>query len=218
MFEIIKVYTQSINPLKFIGKKYDNADRTDGTFEVASKWSEWFENGWFKLIEKQITNNPDDTYEDIGAYIGLLRNKSGEQYQYWIGMFVPENTETPKGFTHINFPKSEIGVCWVYGKEEHISMNGSLDIFHQCKDRLEKDGTHHVHDKDNVCWAFERYTCPRFTTPDEKGNVILDICFFTKFHYDERKKDCSLRGLAADSSLTVDTFLAMTHDEKEYCD
>ena len=27
--------------------------------------------------------------------------------------------------------------------------------------------------------------------------------------------DCPLRGLAADSSLTVDSFLAMTHDEYE---
>jgi hypothetical protein len=26
-----------------------------------------------------------------------------------------------------------------------------------------------------VCWcAFERYNCPRFTEPDENGDVILD--------------------------------------------
>lgn len=31
----------------------------------------------------------------------------------------------------------------------------------------------------------------------------------------EIKGDCPLRGLAADSKLTVDKFLAMTHDEKE---
>ena len=31
----------------------------------------------------------------------------------------------------------------------------------------------------------------------------------------ESKTDCPLRGLAADSSLTVDKFLAMTHDETE---
>jgi hypothetical protein len=31
----------------------------------------------------------------------------------------------------------------------------------------------------------------------------------------EIKDDCPLRGLAADSDLTVDKFLAMTHDEKE---
>jgi len=29
------------------------------------------------------------------------------------------------------------------------------------------------------------------------------------------ESDCPLRGLAADSSLTVDKFLAMTHDEAE---
>ena len=31
----------------------------------------------------------------------------------------------------------------------------------------------------------------------------------------EIKSDCPLRGLAADSNLTVDSFLDMTHDEKE---
>ncbi|MCL2147296.1 MAG: hypothetical protein FWH52_05770 [Synergistaceae bacterium] len=31
----------------------------------------------------------------------------------------------------------------------------------------------------------------------------------------EIKDDCPLRGIAADSNLTVEKFLAMTHDEKE---
>ena len=31
----------------------------------------------------------------------------------------------------------------------------------------------------------------------------------------ETKNACPIRGLAADSSLTVEKFLAMTHDEKE---
>ena len=31
----------------------------------------------------------------------------------------------------------------------------------------------------------------------------------------ETKNGCPLRGLASDSELTVDKFLAMTHDEKE---
>jgi len=31
----------------------------------------------------------------------------------------------------------------------------------------------------------------------------------------ENKSNCPLRGIAADSSLTVDSFLAMTHDETE---
>ena len=31
----------------------------------------------------------------------------------------------------------------------------------------------------------------------------------------ESKKGCPLRGLAADSTLTVESFLAMTHDDRE---
>jgi hypothetical protein len=31
----------------------------------------------------------------------------------------------------------------------------------------------------------------------------------------ESSADCPLRGLAADSAVTVDSFIAMTHDEKE---
>jgi hypothetical protein len=27
---------------------------------------------------------------------------------------------------------------------------------------------------------FLPYGCPRFTTPDEKGNIILDMCFYVK--------------------------------------
>ena len=183
MFEIIKVYRQSVDSLKFIGKKYDNADRTNGAFGVKAKWSEWFENKWFETIEKQISKNPDVPCEDGGAYIGLLRNKSGEPFQYWIGMFAPENTEIPEDYDYIDFPKNELGVCWVYGNEKYASMNESLDIFDQCKDRLEKEGMYHAHDKDNICYAFERYVRPRSKIPDEKGNIILDICFFINFRY-----------------------------------
>ena len=42
MVEIIKVYKQGVNKQKFIGKKYDNANRKNGTFSVKEKWDEWF--------------------------------------------------------------------------------------------------------------------------------------------------------------------------------
>ena len=44
---------------------------------------------------------------------------------------------------------------------------------------------------------------------NEVGGVISLIPIM------ESKNDCPLRGLAADSNLTVDKFLAMTHDDKE---
>ena len=184
MLEIIKVYRQSIDAVRFIGKKYDNADRANGTFGIKVKWDEWFENNWFEIIENKISNNPDDTCADGGAYIGLTRNKHGEPLQYWIGMFTPMNTKTPKGFDYIDFPKSELGVCWVRGKKEYLyMMNEGIGIIEQCNEKLKKEEMYHVHDKNDVCWAFERYACPRFIKPDEKRNIILDICLFMNFCY-----------------------------------
>jgi predicted transcriptional regulator YdeE len=167
MVEIVKTYRQSVPALRFIGKKYGDADRIDGTF--GAKWGEWHENGWFGIIEKQMDNFMD-VYEDGDAYIGLMRGGHDAPFEYWIGIFMPENTTVPEGFEYVDFPKSEWGICWTYGKESEIyCLEG------QCAEKLSNEGFEIITD-----WCFERYACPRFTTPDEKGNIILDIGFFVK--------------------------------------
>ena len=166
MADIIKTYEQNVGAMRFVGKKYGDGDRVNGTF--GAKWGECFDNGWFGEIEKQISGKLKEIYEDGDAYIGLMRGGHGEPFEYWIGCFMPENTVVPEGFEYVDFPESSLGVCWVYGKEDEVyCLEG------QCGERLERDGF-----EINYGWCFERYACPRFTTPDEKGNVILDICFY----------------------------------------
>jgi hypothetical protein len=162
MAEIVKVYKQNVGNLKFIGKRYGDSDRVNGNF--GAKWGEWFQNGWFDVVAKQIDGSLKDIYEDGEAQIGLMREKEGV-FEYWIGYFMPENTAVPEGFEYIDFPASNFGICWVYGKEEEIYFNEG-----KCGTRLGDDGFTVIND-----WCFERYACPRFTTPDEKGNIILDI-------------------------------------------
>ena len=176
MAEIIKTYRQSVVATRFIGKKYGDKDRDEhGGF--GTKWGEWHATGLFDVIEKQIPENWSEIQEDGGAYIGLMRWKDGEPFQYWIGMFTPENTVVPEGFGYIDFDASDLGVCWVYGKME------DGEIFCQeekCAEKLTEEGFEIAVDKEGAYWHFERYACPRFTIPDEKGNVILDICFHVK--------------------------------------
>ena len=181
MVKITKVYKQNLEALRFIGKKYDNANRVNGTFEVKTKWDEWFKNGWFEAIKNQVRENPNHTRADGDACIALNQNKGGESVQYWIGMFTPANTVVPEGFDYTDFPKSEISVCRVYGKAEQVYMNEGISIMDQCNDRLKEEGMYHVHDDFNVCWAFERFPCPCFPAPDENGNGILECCFFMNF-------------------------------------
>ena len=33
-------------------------------------------------------------------------------------------------------------------------------------------------DEKGTVWSFENCLCPRYTTPDDNGNVILDYCYF----------------------------------------
>jgi predicted transcriptional regulator YdeE len=162
MANIIKAYRQNMGATRFIGKKYGNSDRVNGMF--GAKWGEWFENGWFSAIEN-LWN--EKTFEETEAQIGLMRENEGK-FEYWIGCFTPENSVVPEGYQYIDFPTGELGVCWVYGKEDEVFMNEGASA-----ERLQNEGYKIANE-----WCFERYACPRFTTPDEHGKIILDVCFF----------------------------------------
>lgn len=169
MPEIIKTYTQTVPAMRFIGKKYGDEDRVNGGF--GKLWSEWLSNGWFEVL--QTTCGSENVYEDGDATIGLMRWKEGEPFEYWIGVFCPRDSVVPEGHAHVDFPESEFSVTWLYGKEEELFGQEQ-----KCAERLEKKGYRVIPDELGAYWFFERYVCPRFTTPDEHGNVVLDICHF----------------------------------------
>ncbi len=172
--EIVKTYRQSIPAVRFIGKKYGDGDRVNGGF--GQQWGEWFQNGWFDVLEKTAgSESLKSLYEDGDAYIGLMRWKDGEPFQYWIGMFLPDNTPVPEGYGYVDFPAADLGACWLHGKEGEIYGKE-----HLCAQKLEEAGMKIVADEEGAWWFFERYVCPRFTTPDEKGEIILDICHYVK--------------------------------------
>ncbi|MCL2352178.1 MAG: hypothetical protein FWC55_06560 [Firmicutes bacterium] len=174
MAEIVRAYRQDVPALRFVGKKYGDEDREGGGF--GAKWGLFFENGWLGVLERSAGGrNVKEIYEDGDAYIGLMRWKDGEPFQYWIGMFLPAGAETPEGFAAVDFPAASLGVCWVRGPESEVFMKEEM-----CAERLLAEGMEVVPDGEGAYWFFERYQCPRFTTPDEQGNIILDICHYVK--------------------------------------
>lgn len=163
--EIIKVYKEHLPSLRFIGKRYTNADRIGG---FGHKWGEWFENGWFETLEKLGEANDIEN-----GYLGLMRCDSGfeNSFEYWIGMFLPVETAVPEGFEFIDLKESDVAVCWIKGKEDE----GIYAMHDACIAKVQENGMGNFREDDNnrACF-FERYNCPRFTTPDENGDVILD--------------------------------------------
>lgn len=171
MAVITETYKQKVPAARFIGKKYSDSDRIGGSF--SSKWSEWFSNDWFSAIEKLISPGFKEVYADADAYLGLMRWKDGEPFEYWIGMFTPDDAAVPEGYGYVDFPESTLGVCWVYGKQGEVYGREG-----ECSARLTEKGYKIIPDGKGAWWFFERYGCPRFTTPDDKGNIILDICHY----------------------------------------
>ncbi len=169
--EIQKVYTQKIPAVRFIGKKYGDGDRTDGCF--GAKWGEALSGGLFDKIAAAA--GKEEFFADSAAYIGLMRSREGDPFEYWIGMFTPAGTRVPEGFAYHDFHAGELGIGWVYGNDG----NGEI-YFHEGEVaiKLGEEGFKIKNDECGACWFFERYQCPRYTVPDEKGNVILDIGFF----------------------------------------
>ncbi len=173
MYEIIKAYDQQVPAARFIGLKYGEEDSVNGGF--GAHWADWFEKERFQKLEELTTEDFKNTYEDSFSYAGLIRCGYGGPLQYWIGMFLPDDTYVPEGYDYVDFPAARLGVSWIYGPEEEIFQNED-----KCLDRLRNEGYEIAEGKELEGWFFERYVCPRFTTKDEKGNVILDICQFIK--------------------------------------
>ena len=169
--EILKVYTQKMPAFRFMGRKYSDSDKVDGGF--GAKWAEAFETGLFAPLEKAS----GAWYEDFDAYVGLMRIKEGEPMMYAIGMFVPADAEPIDGYELIDFPACRFGVGWVYGSGDTGEIYGQE---RRVMEKLAGIGAAVKRDADGALWSFERYGCPRFTAPDDKGNVILDVGFIVE--------------------------------------
>jgi predicted transcriptional regulator YdeE len=167
--EIKKVYKESIPHVKLIGRRLTNNDRDEtGTF--ARHWQQSFREGWFDILKacKGLSGVSDD-------YLGAMRmtGESGDGFEYWIGMFRAPDAEVPVGFESVEIPAGEVGVCWLYGSDKTGELY-SMEASDLSMAALKEQGWDYA----ETGWFFERYNCPRFTAPDEKGNVILDICAY----------------------------------------
>lgn len=167
MFKIIKTYKEKFPALRLIGLPYTDKDRNSfGSF--SEKWNEWFKTGKFEILEK-LQSLPDNE----NAYVGCMR-MNNDMIEYWIGMFFPAGTLVPEGFQYVDIDEGFVGTNWIYGSESNGEIYG-YKPHNACMEKLRENNWQSAD-----TWCFERYNCPRFTTPDQFGNVILDYCIYLK--------------------------------------
>lgn len=157
--QIIKLEKEQMPPARFIGRRYGMEQQVNGSF--SHLWASWFAEDLFAPLEAlpPLAENQD-------SYVALMRMAENGP-EYWIGMFFPLGTEAPAGYAAADLPAMDYAVAWLYGDEQ----SGELYTMHEaCVAALEAKG---FRTAEPVC-CFERYVCPRFTTPDQLGKVILD--------------------------------------------
>ena len=151
--KIVNVKTEICPAARFIGKRYTEQPN----------WGEWWENGWFDLLEQLPQLEINDH-----AYLGAVRIVNGAP-ERWIGMLFPQDTAVPEGFDSVNIEPMHYAVFYLYGSAENGELFG-LTPHNLCLGELKNRGLKRREDD----WCIERCNCPRFTSPDENGNVILD--------------------------------------------
>lgn len=168
MAELIKTYVENAPKCKLVGKRYTNDDRRDGNYRHL--WHEWFEKGHFKTLEALLTPEWMSNFPEAGSYLGFMRIKQPDTFEYWIGLFAPSDAKVPEGFDSLNLPDVTYGVGFIKGTEPQIFLADE-----KVHEALLEQGHRLQFDGDGCEWVVERYQHPRFTTPDEQGDKILDI-------------------------------------------
>ncbi len=166
MAEIIKTFKENIPNLRFIGKKY-------GEF---GHWGEFWANDWFSLLENAMggTDAIIKIWENGGGYVGLEHYMPNGSFEYLIGMFAPIVTPVPEGFLSVDFSDVALGTCWIYGFEAEVHDTSA------CRSALAQQGMTVWTDENGGTWSFENCLCPRYTSSDEMGKIILDYCYFVE--------------------------------------
>ena len=49
-----------------------------------------------------------------------------------------------------------------------------------CRNAVTGAGLDIWKDENGGEWSFENCLCPRYTTPDESGRILMDYCYFVK--------------------------------------
>jgi AraC family transcriptional regulator len=163
---IKKVYKQKLPALRFIGKK---CAETSERANVLDLLAEWQLKDRFEEIEKQSDVDYKTFFEGGNAYISLVRKKDSCNFEHWMGMFMPKDTEVPQGYEAIDFPRSTLAVCSVYGQKNKI-----INCEAECCDKLAEEGF----DIKKERQYFLRFNWRKFFQLDIYGKIELEYCFF----------------------------------------
>jgi|GEM_PF-645932 len=174
---IIETYKQQIPALRFIGKKFIEPFNDNTYKKINTNLDIMRSNSEFDEIEKLSKADIKTIYKGSNFYTCLIRKKSEGLIEYLLGMFIQEKSNIQSDYEItdyeiIDFPKSELAVCSVYGKRDII-----INYDKECRRKLENEKIL-KNDIDTGNWFLQRFNWNKFCGEDKFGNRILEYCYF----------------------------------------
>ncbi len=165
MGDLIKFEVKKLPKIKLVGKelRYNMELHMQGENRIPTFWDKCFENEIFLPLEEQA----DFIYAK--DYVGVMLDwdKGDGDFSYVIGMLMKDGVSVPEGYYCTDIGETNTAIGWIIGENTY-------DVCSTAHQQTEKALMEKGYTCDNMKWCMELYNCPRFTTPDENGNIILD--------------------------------------------
>lgn len=165
MGELIKFNLKKLPSLKLVGKelRYNMEAHMKGDNRIPTFWEKCFADGIFSLLEKQV----DLVYDN--SYVGVMLDwdKGDGDFSYIVGMLMKDDAFVPEGYVCRDIEETDVAIGWIKGKN-------TADVCSAAHPLTEKAIKENGYKCDQMKWCMELYNCPRFSQPDENGDIILD--------------------------------------------
>ncbi len=165
MGKLIKFEMSELPDVLLIGKeiRHSMEEQMKGNNPLPAFWDRCFGDGTFHVLEKQ-----SDFIHD-SAYVGVMIDwdKGDGNFSYVVGMLMKTGADVPQGFKSRKINATKVAIGWIQGKDTPDVCSKAHEYTEQA---LKAEG----YECNKMKWCMELYNCPRFTTPDENGEIILD--------------------------------------------
>lgn len=165
MGRIINFEVVDMPKVYVVGKelRYSMEALMKGDNRISDLWNQCFAEELFSLLEKQ----KDYIYDP--SYVGVMTDwdKGDGDFSYICGMLMNKGVAIPDGCVMREMNAAKVAVAQIKGKDAGDVCSNAHELTEQ---KLKVEG----YTCDNMKWCMEFYNCPRFTVPDENGEIILD--------------------------------------------
>ncbi len=138
-------------------------EQAKGNNLLPALWDKCFAENAFAPLEAQADFIIDDAYIGIMLDFGL----GDGNFTYIVGMLLKEGATVPESYVSRTLEPCKVAVSWIQG-------NDTGDVCSAAHELTQKALQEAGHTCERMQWCMELYNCPRFTTPDENGQIILD--------------------------------------------